>query len=179
MSGIGHGFPFAGKVHPKAFLAATQKPSSLKILQPREVLPVIQTLLIGEVQKRHENVTRSARNRRPPPNHPLNRPFPGSVRIEPAEPPELVIQHCTGKAHVFLQKASSIREELQKFQPFHGVCVCVFVELLLPLFRVVSHVSFSKNVLLRRKPPPFLSEEMKVLLTVSDLGDSHFLDSRP
>jgi len=44
-------------VSPKAFLAANQKPSILKALQPREVIPVIQTLLIAEVQKRHENVT--------------------------------------------------------------------------------------------------------------------------
>jgi len=47
-------------VSPKAFLAANQKPSILKALQPREVIPVIQTLLIAEVQKRHENVTRPA-----------------------------------------------------------------------------------------------------------------------
>eukprot|EP00668_Euglena_longa_P001146 GGOE01001367.1.p1 GENE.GGOE01001367.1~~GGOE01001367.1.p1 ORF type:complete len:1825 (+),score=558.82 GGOE01001367.1:29-5476(+) len=44
-------------VDPRAYIGAMKKTSKMKLLLAEEVLPVIQTLLIGEVQKRHETVS--------------------------------------------------------------------------------------------------------------------------
>eukprot|EP00667_Euglena_gracilis_P000142 EG_transcript_142 len=44
-------------VDPRAYIGAVKKTSKLKLLLAEEVLPVIQTLFIGEAQKKHENMS--------------------------------------------------------------------------------------------------------------------------